>query len=500
MGASLSGIFETTRDACMTAVKGGGMTRQDWDGDTDAAEDDEHGHDTADMQKVMNGDTSTRSTTRPPARLTIDRAGSRPRLRLRRVCPSKYSRDSTSTDKRPRRQPAVGATPLTVEELHADFAAELRVALMITARMDNVNDRPSVEPQCVSGTRVLVFVELFDTVCVSSALLRGLLVTFCSCGGVLGSGRRSFTGEKIEHVNVQVARGKSSTCRHASELQSAYNGIAAEHEIESPDELIEAYSALAGDYQDLQADVHADTAVHLALLADKKANVPILAVSYEGIWSPAIERRQGNKRKLATCFLLSCASHPWGCIDAQAVNEYNRLEAAASSASAAELREALKFGPSDYLDDGDEEKNDEGDDQAGGEPGGPARPVELAPPTPLPLRVRHSRSTFPCPVEVQRCNQYPNFIDSCVQASEPKTMHYTHAEPVCLRCNMVRDESTRVVPDEAMMSTIRGRAKIHIGTWYCSTCELSMEYNGALNGLFVATRDTVYARTFLDTM
>jgi len=310
MGGSLSGIFETARDARVTAVEGGEMTRQDWDDDSDAAEDDAQGHDTADMQEAMNGDTSTRSTTRPPARLTIGRAGSRPRLRRRKVNLSKYSSDSTSADHRPRRQPAVGTTPLTVEELHADFAAELLVALLITARMENVHDRPSVEPQCVSGARVLVFVELFDPACVWSASVRGLLVTYCSCGGVLGSGRRSFTGEKIEHVNVQVARRKSSTCLHASALQMAYNGLSAEHEMESLDELIEAFPALAGDDEDSQADVHADTAVHLALLAGKKANVPILAVTYEGIWSPAIVRRQGNKHKLDTSFLLSCGATP----------------------------------------------------------------------------------------------------------------------------------------------------------------------------------------------
>jgi len=107
---------------------------------------------------------------------------------------------------------------------------------------------------------------------------------------------------------------------------------------------------------------------------------------------------------------------------------------------------------------------------------------------------------FPCPGEVQRCNQNSDFIDSCVQAGEPKTMHDTHAEPICLRCNMVRDESTRVEPEETMLYTIRGRAKIHIGTWYCCTCKLSVEYDGALNGLFVATRDIVYARSFLDAM
>jgi len=70
MGGSLSGIFETARDAWVTAVEGGEMTRQDWDGDSDAAENDAHGYDTADMQEAMNGDTSTRSRTRPAAHLS----------------------------------------------------------------------------------------------------------------------------------------------------------------------------------------------------------------------------------------------------------------------------------------------------------------------------------------------------------------------------------------------------------------------------------------------
>jgi len=71
--------------------------------------------------------------------------------------------------------------------------------------MHSGTDMPSVAPRCVSGARVLVLVELFDPVCVWSASSDGALVRLCSCGGVLGSGRRSFTGEKIEHVDMQVA-------------------------------------------------------------------------------------------------------------------------------------------------------------------------------------------------------------------------------------------------------------------------------------------------------
>jgi len=279
----------------------------------------------------------------------------------------------------------------------------------------------------------------------------------------------------------------------------AYNSLAMEHDTVSLDSLLAIFPELAGDDDDLKAAADADTAVHLALYSGKKGNVPVLAVFYESIWSPAIVRRQGNKHKLATCFLLSCASHPWGCIHAQAVNEFNRLEAAASSAAAADLAEALKFGPSGYLDD-DEEEQDDDEEQTPGRSGGPPPPAEVAPPTPLPPRVRRTRNMFPCPAEVQHCNRYSDFIDSCVQAGEPKTMDIVHAEAMCLRCNRPREVDTRVEPEEAVLFTIRGRAKIFIGSWYCIDCGISVEYDGALNGLFVATRDTVYARTFLDAM
>jgi len=475
IGGSLSRTFDTARDAWLTAVVAGKMDGRDWDDYTAAVErvttENHDFQDEAGIDETFDdGAADGRSTT--PS--TNSRMGQRPRQRWLTIHLSKYTTEG-ATDDHPRRQPTIGATPLTVEELCVDFQAELRVALMMTARMDNVNNRPSVDPRCVSSARVLVLLELFDPICVWAASVRELLVTFSSCGGVLGSSGRFFTGDKIDYVNVQVGREKSSSC------------------------LLAIFPELAGDNDDLKAAANADTAMHLALHSCKKGNVPILAVCYENIWSPAIVRRQGNKHKLATCFLLSCASHPLGCIHAQAVNEYNRLEAAASLAAAADLAVALKFGPSGYLDDEDQEQEDDEKQTPGGS-GGPAPPAEVAPPTPLSLRVRRTRIIFPCPAEVQHWNRYSVLIDSCVQAGKTKTMAIVHAEAMCLRCNRPRDVDTPVEPEDAVLFTIRGRAKILVGSWYCIDCGLSVEYDGALNGLFVATRDTVYARTFLDAM
>jgi len=215
--------------------------------------------------------------------------------------------------------------------------------------------------------------------------------------------------------------------------------------------------------------------------------VPIFAIQYEGVWSPAIVRRRANKHKLATCFLLSCSSRPWGCLHAQAVNEYNRLEAAAASAAAAQFNEALQFGPAgDLHEDGEEQPTD------------PSPPTVDALAVPLPSRLRRARNMFPCTNEVSQCDRYAAVVDACRTAGEDKVLDYTHAESKCLYCDTVRGVDTPVTPEEVVLYCIRGRLTIYIGSWLCGSCQRVVEYDGSANGLFVATRGGVYARTFLD--
>jgi len=487
--ASLSGLFETARDAWMAAVAANKLKEEDWDGDSEAAGDEETGTTATPPAATRRSDDGGE---RCPRQHASGRSTALPKPRRRIVDVDKFGRETRN--ERPRRAPKAGAAPLSIEQLRADFGAELRVAVGLAAHMDAGTDLPSVAPRCVSGSRVLVFVEQFDPVCVWSASSDGALLTFCSCGGVLGSGRRSFTGEKIEHVNMQVACVKSSTCRHALALQLAYDDLAYENEADNVDELVSLFPDLAGDDDDKEAEEEQDTAVHLALYAGKKSNVPVFAVFYDHIWSPAIVRRQGNKHKLATCYLLSCSSRPWGCIHAQAVNEYNRLEAAAASAAAADFNDALQFGPDGAFND-DEEDGDEQDPSGPGPPAPPAAPV---PPTPLPKRLRRARNMFPCVNEVVQCDKYAAVIDSCRAEGAPKVLNMTHAEPKCLVCDTAREAHTPVDSEEVELYSIRGRLKIYIGSWECPSCRSVVEYDGSPNGLFVATRYTVYVRTFLD--
>jgi len=387
----------------------------------------------------------------------------------------------------PRRALKLGADPLAIEELQADFVVELRVALGLAARMVRFNETSTVAPRCVSGARVLVFVELFDPICVWSASVEGTLLTFCSCGGILGSGRHTFTGEKIEHVNLQVARDKSSTCRHARALQLAYDELAFEYEADSIDDLLDLFPDLAGTEKDQEAEEEKDTAVHLAFQSGKKEDVPIFAIMYESVWSPAIVRRRSNKQKLATCFLLSCSSRPWGCLHAQAVNEFNRLEAAAASGAAAQFNEALQFGPAgDLNEDGEEQPTD------------PAPPTLDAAAVSLPSRLRRAHNMFPCTNEVKQCDRYAAVVDACRTAGEAKVLDFTHAESKCLYCDTVRSVDTQVTPEEVVLYCIRGRLTIYIGSWLCGSCRRVVEYDGSANGLFVTKRGGVYARTFLD--
>jgi len=173
-------MFDTARDAWLSAVAAGEMDERDWDDDTDAVgqvpTDNRDGQDETDIQETIDGGAADGGSTTPPPN---SRIGARPRRRRHTIDLSKYTTEG-ATDDHPRRQSTLGAAPLTVEELCVDFMAELRVALTMTVRMNNVTNRPSVDPRCVSGARVLVFVELFDPICVWAASLPGLLVTFRS--------------------------------------------------------------------------------------------------------------------------------------------------------------------------------------------------------------------------------------------------------------------------------------------------------------------------------
>ena len=448
--ASLAQLFDLARDAWMDAVTAGALDERDWEQDPDET--------AANDEQVTDDEWSENVVADDDVGEDINSAPSRPATTRRRRRPANLfdNQHADAGDARSSRVPQLEAAPLTLEELYADSAAELRVALRLAARMLGGSDNPLVAPHCVSGIRVIVFVELFDPMCLWLATVAGALLTFCSCGSILGSGRHTFTGETIEHLSLQVARNKLSTCRHARTLRLAYNALASEYEAVDMEEQLDLFPDLAGANGDKHAATDEDTAVHLASHSGKKREVPIFANS-ESVWSPSIVRLRSNKHHLDTCSLLSCYSRPWGCIHSQAVNEYNRLEAAARSAAAAEFNEALHFGPASDL-------NDYWEQQQRIDPVPPSLADAVAP---SPSRLRRARNMFPCASEVRKCDRYAAVIDACRTADEAKILDYTHAEITYMYCNTMRVEGTDVASEEVVLYCIRGRLTRFIGSWVC---------------------------------
>lgn len=247
--ASLSGLLETARFAWMPVVAANKLNEEDWDGDSEAAGDEETGitatPPVATRRSADGGERSFRQH-------ASGRSTALPKPLRRIVDVNNFGRETRN--ERPRRASKAGAAPLSTEQLRADFAAELRVAVGLAAHMDAGTELPSVALRCVSGSRVLLFVQQFDPVFVWSASSDGALLTFCPCAGVLGSGRLSFTGEKIERVNKQVACVKSSTCRRAFTLQLAYDSVAYENKADYVDDLVSLFPDRAGDTDDKKAE------------------------------------------------------------------------------------------------------------------------------------------------------------------------------------------------------------------------------------------------------
>jgi len=217
---------------------------------------------------------------------------SRPQPRKRGSQP-KAATSSSGTTTRPKkpRQPTKMEQACCKEKLVTVFFSELRVGVNLDARMGSADER---EGGCVHGANFIGFVEAFDPICVWTALLKGNVAAFCTCGGVVGSGSAATVEHELEHVAIQAKRETSSTCRHASALLAAYRVILAELSLQTPEVLIRSMPALG--VPDVKADANSDeTVVHVVGMVGRRMNITLYAVCYDNIWSPAIVRPGGNQ-------------------------------------------------------------------------------------------------------------------------------------------------------------------------------------------------------------
>jgi len=347
-----------------------------------------------------------------------------------------------------------------------------------------------VQTACLHGAQVLVTVEAYDPIATWTRYKDGIVLSLCSCAGVLGLGRSSLRGLPMEFAQMESALGRSCTCRHAMALLRAYDEIGHDVSALNHADLFRACPSLLGPLTDNSDDAPVGTITYLVLHSGKRRNIPVYVVYYNDAWAPVVVRPTANKFKLATCCQMPCQTRPWGCIHAKAVNKITRVDASSAAARAEmEREEALQSGPDGLMNETEPVTE-------------PIPRAARLPVTPMPvvararLHKRRARNMFPCASEVAMCDSYSAALDALRDHNKVRELVPVHAEESCLDCGEERNGKT-VSAWSALLYTIRGRLQINIGVWTCSKGHV-VHYDGAEDGLFAASPETVYVRVFLD--
>ena len=400
--------------------------------------------------------------------------------------------DGTTPSERVGRRNRVAADMFTKYELKTFFLEELRVTLGLTARQGVGLSAVRLQCRFINGAQVMVLTELVDPLTVWTAFADGTVLAFCSCGGVMAPGQAAAAGD-IEPVDLQVALGESSTCRHAVALLEAYDCLCVDVRAGSLDELKRSFPSLLGSEEGVPVDED-DMVVFLAMRSGKRNNIPIYVVYHMGIWSPAVVWQQGNRHRLTTCCLLSCKTQPWACIHAKAFKNETRADRTSSSQAVADTVDTMRLGAEGILEDAED---------GGGRDTAPpeaATAAAAAATLEASMRPRRARNMFPCAKEVEMCDRYAAFVEGEREApGEFQFTDFLHVEDQCFECDERWTESTAGKPTLATLFTIRGRLAIVTKSWTCARGH-NVAYDGSVDGLFAFRPETVYMRVFLDSI
>jgi len=389
----------------------------------------------------------------------------------------------------------VATEMFTKEELKTFFLDELRVTLGLSARQSIASGVWRLHGRFVNGAQVMVLTELMDPVVVWTRFADGAVLAFCSCGKVMATGQTA-TADEIEPVDLQVALGESSSCRHAVAILEAYDCLCVDVRAGSLDELTQSCPALLGSDDGIPVEED-DTVVLFSMLSGKRNNIPVYVVYHMGVWSPAVVWQQGNRHRLTTCCLVSCKTQPWACIHAKAVNHETRSDRTSSSQAVVDTMDAMQLGANGVLDDGEQETVAQDPDPPTAvavAAAAAAAAVEAS------MRPRRARNMFPCVKEVEMCDRYAGFVEE--ERESPGDIHFTdflHVEDECFACDDRWTESTVCKSTLATLFTIRGRLAIITKSWTCSRGH-HVAYDGSADGLFAFRPETVYTRVFLDSI
>lgn len=202
-----------------------------------------------------------------------------------------------------------------------------------------------------------------------------------------------------------------------------------------------------------------------------------------------IIKPQKNPHKLAFCFSLGCLTQPYGCIHVKRFNSEQKVDAADSSAAAADWLKMQEFNDDGIYSSDDEHR----DDQRRADEVEASTPMELPRPTPSTARrgspslmPRWSRNMLPCAEEVRLCEHY----DAAINAARTENMHCVlpefFIEEQFYACEKERDDDPDQNVRNGQLHTIRETASIYVCTWTCSDGHL-VPFDGSLDALFAAT-------------
>jgi len=397
-----------------------------------------------------------------------------------------------TTRKRGQPRGRVATDMFSQEELTTLFLDELRVTLGLSARQSIASGVCRLHGRFVNGAQMMVLTEMMDPVVVWTRFADGAVLTYCSCGKVMATGKTA-TADELEPVDLHLALGESSSCRHAVSILEAYDCLSVDVRAGSLDELTQSCPALlpSDDGFPVKDD---DTVVLFSMLSGKRNNIPVYIVYHMGVWSPAVPCQQGNRHRLTTCCLVSCKAKSWACIHAKAVNHETRSDRTSSSQAVADTMDAMQLGANGVLDDGQQETDAQDPDPSTAvavAAAAAAAAVEAS------MRPRRALYLFLCVKEVEMCDRYAGFVEK--ERKSPSEIHLTdilHVEDECFACDDRWTGSTVCKSTLATLFTIRGRLAIIAKSWTCSRGH-HVAHDGSADGLFALRPETVHTRVFL---
>ena len=308
----------------------------------------------------------------------------------------------------------------------------------------------------------------------------GAVSYLCTCGGKNGA----------EAVQLRAWLGTSSSCCHARGLKASYAELAVADDLADDKALLERYPAL----DNASSPPAAECQVFYATKTSKKKGV--FAVYLQSTWTTVVIRNKLNKQRTKkrvqrrpACTLISCAKDHWTCPHASSVATW-----------CSELRRAMDAAVA-----------------MGGCLVDPFKDVLLPTVTVVPdapqtvaalaaewasfsdeARGRCSRNLLPCTGEVDDCHLFDQLADTGREAEYPAHLPVVLCEATCFSCGSAYNGGSGKNTG-ATLHTLRGRVTVTLRQWVCS-CGEPVAYDGAHDGLFASSKETVFTRTFLDVM